>query len=632
MKLNLFEAFEPENAIIILGERYSLVKRLSTNGLEQTFLAKDLHAPGHPDCIVSQFRVPEDHPSDPPVIRTLFQTEVKAFSKLKEHDCIPQLLAHFEVDGDFYIVWEKVEGHTLEEELASPVPWSDGQVVTLLNDLLSTLESIHQNRIVHSNLQPANLIRQHEGSRLTLVGFGAFQQASALVISPRPTTSTPPLFNTSPYMPDEQVAGHPYPSSDIYAVGLMAVQALTGQRPESIPTNPHTRELYWQSMASLSHPALLALLDRLVQPNFRARCQTASEALEALSALPPEITWFASDTEDSETEALAPVSTVPSVTLPVAPESTEALVSQPTVLPAQTLEVTQETAQTVRSPDREPPFPRKSALRRAVLPIGGAVLALLGIGALLFWRLPENRLVAEGDSQADKLSSRSSSLEVPLSAEESASTETPLPKVSESVAENQPSALSENSVAEDSVAEDSVAVAEETVEESRDTNNEFEGETSRQAFDGAEDVSSDEVAFDDTPSSDAEVAAEASRAMPLDEGPTSVLAPEAAKTTVIQFYNFVASRSWDSARSLLSKNMAERLEPDFFYQFQDVSVENMRVVNQTPELADLIVQNTYVYLDGSYQQEERNYTVQMINNQPTIVDTAFVEVIRDRNY
>ena len=82
MKFNIFEHFQAEPTVV-LGERYSLVKWLSTNGLEQTFLGRDLHAPGHPDCMVRQFRLPEDHLSEIQAVRALFQAEVKGRSRLR---------------------------------------------------------------------------------------------------------------------------------------------------------------------------------------------------------------------------------------------------------------------------------------------------------------------------------------------------------------------------------------------------------------------------------------------------------------------------------------------------------------------------------------------------------------------
>ena len=589
MKLNIFEYFQSEPPIVI-RERYSLVKRLSINGLVQTFLAQDLHAPGHPDCIVQQLQVPAEYATQLPAVRQLFQTEAKGFSRLEPHDCIPPLLAHFEENGEFYIVREKVEGHTLAEELASPVPWPDQKVVALLNDLLSTLDYLHQNRIVHLNLQPSNLIRRREDARLVMSNFGAFQQTSARIITPGPGIGTPPLFHTSPYMPDEQIAGHPDPSSDIYAVGLIAIQALTGRSPEAIPAHPQTRELYWHSLASLRHPALLALLDYLVRYNARTRCQTAFEALAALSALPPQITWFAPASEDFISEvptqeliSAAAGSAAPTGAQQTVVASTAIAVNRTAESKTRTKLIAAPTA--VRETIQKRQLTQKPAFRKIALPVGSGILALIGISALLVWRLPNSAFVREGD---DSVSAGAESLEQATRSTEAFSLEK-----RETTAE-----VSKIETARASDSRTAVAIANAPA---------------------IEDVaasymqSSKNIAIADTESAVS-------------------LAPEEAASTINRFYDFVAIRSWESARSLLSDDMAARLEPDFFYQFEDVSVENVRIVNQTADAADLLIQNTYVYLDGSFQQEERNYTVQMVNNQPKIVDTAFVEVVRGRSY
>lgn len=595
MKLNLLEYFQPEPPVV-LSERYSLVEKLEINGIEQTFIAKDLHAPGHPDCIVRQFHLPEAPARNTlhlEAVRELFQSEVKRFSLLQSHSCVPQRLAHFEVDGDFYFVEEKIEGHTLAEELVSPVPWSDQRVVALLNDLLSTLDYLHQNRIVHLNLQPKTLVRRQEDSRWALVEFGSFQQAIARIVTPGPSIRTPPAFNTSLYMPDEQVAGHPQPSSDIYAAGLIAIQALTGRRPETIPSHPQTGEFYWQSLASLRHPALKALLDYLVRYNFRTRCQTTAEALAALSALPPEVTWFSPTTTKPEEEQIASAVEDKAIEANLNAES-----SAPFAVPVLPDTDQQPPRQAVQATDRENArgqrATRKPIFRKSVLPIGAAIVALLGASALLVWRLPSKLLVADSENAAADRPSEPAADQL-SSSDSNSPFDRPFANNTDRATDSASNAVG-NDATDNTANTANTALDEEAIAQMQERPS------------GTVAIGSSQV------------------------GATSALAPEAAKATVGQFYNFVSNRSWDSARSLLSDRMSAQLEPDFFDQFQDVSVENMRVVSQTPEIADLVVQNTYVYSDGSYQQEERNYTVQLVGSQPKIVDTAFVEVIRDRNY
>ncbi|MEM9908783.1 MAG: serine/threonine protein kinase, partial [Cyanobacteria bacterium P01_D01_bin.44] len=107
--------------------------------------------------------------------------------------------------------------------------------------------------------------------------------------------------------------------------------------------------------------------------------------------------------------------------------------------------------------------------------------------------------------------------------------------------------------------------------------------------------------------------------------------PESAQTIVATFYNHVSNQSWDAARGLADGPLVQQFSPDFFQQFQQVTVENVRVTAQTAETIELLGQNTYVYDDGSTQQEERTYTVQLINGEPRMVASDFVRVIKSRS-
>ena len=118
--------------------------------------------------------------------------------------------------------------------------------------------------------------------------------------------------------------------------------------------------------------------------------------------------------------------------------------------------------------------------------------------------------------------------------------------------------------------------------------------------------------------------------IPEDTG-TAALTSQMATAAVEDFYNYASRQSWDAARSILSDDLAQQFDPGFFEQFQQVSVENLRVTNQTAETVEMVGQNTYVYPDGSTQREERTYSVQMVNGWPSIVATSFEQVIKARN-
>ncbi|MEO0378552.1 MAG: serine/threonine protein kinase, partial [Cyanobacteria bacterium P01_A01_bin.17] len=117
---------------------------------------------------------------------------------------------------------------------------------------------------------------------------------------------------------------------------------------------------------------------------------------------------------------------------------------------------------------------------------------------------------------------------------------------------------------------------------------------------------------------------------PEEREAVETLSPEAAQTIVATFYNHVSNQSWQAARSLADGALAQQFDPGFFEQFQQVTVENVRVTAQTAGTVELLGQNTYVYGDGSTQQEERTYTVQLIDGEPRLVASNFVRVTKSR--
>jgi serine/threonine protein kinase len=89
-------------------------------------------------------------------------------------------------------------------------------------------------------------------------------------------------------MPIEQLNGKPRFSSDIYALGMMIIQAITGAEPRLFAEHPETAELIWRDRLSQGNysPQFLDTLDKMVRYDFRQRYQTANEVLEAIAMLP----------------------------------------------------------------------------------------------------------------------------------------------------------------------------------------------------------------------------------------------------------------------------------------------------------------------------------------------------------
>jgi tetratricopeptide (TPR) repeat protein len=264
-----------------LGSRYQILQHLGGGGFGQTFLAVDLHLPGHPCCVVKRLQPRKTDAANLEAARRLFDAEAAALYVLGVHDQIPRLLAHFEENQQFYLAQEFVEGPLLKQEIQTGVQISESATIAVIEDILTTLCVVHGHQVIHRDIKPANLIRRQRDGKIVLIDFGAVKQISCQSIQSPESENVTVAVGSLGYMPNEQLAGHPCFSSDVYAVGILAIQALTGLDPQRIPKESRTGELMWQD-AVMVKPQLAKVIDQMVRYDYRERFPTAQEALKAL--------------------------------------------------------------------------------------------------------------------------------------------------------------------------------------------------------------------------------------------------------------------------------------------------------------------------------------------------------------
>ncbi len=265
----------------LLGERYRVVKVLSQGIFCQTYTVEDTYLSDRPICILKHF-LPSSRCAIPVEIRRrLFIREIEALAKLGECDSVPNLLDSFEDNLEFYLVQEFIEGHPLSAELLTGQRWSEGKVLQMLQQMLSILDFVHNHGLIHRDVKPNNILRRKQDHRLILIDFGAVKPIWNELFA---DTNTTIAIGTPGYMPYEQELGKPRPSSDIYALGMIAIQALTGVHPTKLPEDGHTGEVIWQHLALVS-PELAAVVNKMVHYRFQDRYQSAKEVLDALLPL-----------------------------------------------------------------------------------------------------------------------------------------------------------------------------------------------------------------------------------------------------------------------------------------------------------------------------------------------------------
>lgn len=267
----------------LLSGRYDLVRQLGAGGFSQTFLAKDTQLPGQPLCVVKQLKPQTKNMARWQVAKRLFDTEAAVLYRLGDHDQIPRLLAHFEENQEFFLVQEFVEGEPLDDRYLPR--WTERQTMQRLHDILGTLSFVHRQKVIHRDIKPSNLIRRRKDGKLVLIDFGAVKQVSTpfddLLLEQSLTVS----IGTHGYMPPEQISGNPRYNSDLYAVGMIGIQALTGVHPSQLQRDSQTGEILWQRLNPSVKPAFAEILDCMVRYHFKDRYQTVDEPLQAIEQL-----------------------------------------------------------------------------------------------------------------------------------------------------------------------------------------------------------------------------------------------------------------------------------------------------------------------------------------------------------
>lgn len=281
---DLLATHENEMIGTLLSERYRISKILGSGGFGDTYLAQDMQRPGHPICVVKQLKIVSDNPRTHQLAQRLFASEATTLERLGEHDQIPRLLAYFEVNYSFYLVQEMIEGTLLKDMLDPQRPMSQRAAAQFLLDLLPVIQVVHEQGVIHRDIKPSNIIARHSDGRYVLIDFGAVKQISNQLTDTNARITSTVGIGTQGYMPSEQSAGLPNFSSDLYALGITVIEALTGLPPHALQRDSHG-EIMWANKVPDLEPCLARVIEKMVRYDFNQRYSSAKAVLQDLKQL-----------------------------------------------------------------------------------------------------------------------------------------------------------------------------------------------------------------------------------------------------------------------------------------------------------------------------------------------------------
>lgn len=287
----------------ILNNRFELEKQLSCTEFRTVYLGCDRQQQRQP-CVITGINYSQKDMGD------RLMREAKMLQQLGQSPQVPQVLSFFHqvaasqsVSGQvlsgqggansgktanqshvFYLVQEQVVGHPLSQEIKPGKQLSESYVTKLLKDVLVALSALHRRAAVHQNIHPQHLIRQSSDGQIFLTQFGGLSRLSRSEIGTDGRLQVKVPVSPHPYLAPEQMKGDyadaPRPASDLYALGLIAIEALTGKPNYELTYDPN-RGLLWREGIEVSLP-IAEFIDRLVRHRWEDRFADATAALDTL--------------------------------------------------------------------------------------------------------------------------------------------------------------------------------------------------------------------------------------------------------------------------------------------------------------------------------------------------------------
>jgi serine/threonine-protein kinase len=216
------EAYQQSDPLVgaVLDGRYRVEVMIATGGMSAVYRGLDLRL----DRPVALKIMDSRYAGDSQFL-TRFQREARVVARLKD----PGLVAVYDqgIDGHHpFLVMELIEGGTLRELLRERGPMPPHAVAAVLRPVLGGLAVAHSAGLVHRDIKPENVLISDDGD-VKIADFGLVRAVAEAKI-----TSTSVILGTVAYLSPEQVStGDAGPRSDVYSVGILAYELLTGVTP-----------------------------------------------------------------------------------------------------------------------------------------------------------------------------------------------------------------------------------------------------------------------------------------------------------------------------------------------------------------------------------------------------------------
>ena len=268
----------------VLGERYQLQEPIGRGGMATIYRGRDMRM----ERTVAIKVLREVYSTDPKFVQR-FQREAKAASAL-QHPNIVQVYDYGQSDGSYFIVMELIEGADLRRYLRSRGVLAIDRAIIIAHDVALGLGAAHRRGIVHRDVKPQNVLVGRDGSiKLTDFGIASVYKD----INAERLTTTGMTLGTVQYYAPEQAQGEIVsPAADVYALGIVMYEMLTGRTPfdgdtpvavamQHIQDAPIPPTQYNPNIPQVLEDIIMRCLEKVPEMRYRDG-STLARALEVL--------------------------------------------------------------------------------------------------------------------------------------------------------------------------------------------------------------------------------------------------------------------------------------------------------------------------------------------------------------
>jgi serine/threonine protein kinase len=259
--------------ILLLEERYRLMKQIGKGGFCKTFLAVDEGEFPPIPCVVQEFSLQSE-------ASKAFQQKAQKLEELGNHSQIPALLAYFEHNEHFYLVQEFIAGTNLAQVVEEEGAFNETQIWQLLEDLLPVLQFMSDRNIIHRDIKPHNIIRRSATTKNGDFFIVDFTTAKIVTKIERLTFET--SIGSPEYAAPEQTRGKAVFASDLYSLGVTCIYLLTQIPPFDLFDIANDCWVWQQYLTTKVSDRLVQILDKLLQNAINHRFQSANEVMQAM--------------------------------------------------------------------------------------------------------------------------------------------------------------------------------------------------------------------------------------------------------------------------------------------------------------------------------------------------------------